>query len=75
MAISTLITAHKYLGLIGSVGFSTVLTGRASLMKCCSNRVPRINCPHRRRSPTEPSELLGSQAAEKVLDELRAGFD
>ena len=66
----------KYLDLIGSVGFSTVLTGRASLHEVLQKtRFPRLTVLTSGAVPPNPSELLGSMAAQKVLNELRAGFD
>jgi receptor protein-tyrosine kinase len=66
----------KYLGLIGSVGFSTVLTGRASLPEVLQRtRFPGLTVLTSGAIPPNPSELLGSLAARKVLSELRGGFD
>jgi capsular exopolysaccharide synthesis family protein len=67
---------HSYLGLIGSVGFSTVLTGRASLPEVLQKtRFPGLTVLTSGVVPPNPSELLGSQAAKKVLSDLRTGFD
>jgi receptor protein-tyrosine kinase len=67
---------HSYLDLIGSVGFSTVLTGRASLHEVLQKtRFPGLTLLASGAIPPNPSELLGSMAAHKVLNELRAGFD
>jgi capsular exopolysaccharide synthesis family protein len=67
---------HTYLDLIGSVGFSTVLTGRASLHEVLQkSRYPGLTVLTSGGTPPNPSELLGSMAAHKVLNELRAGFD
>lgn len=66
----------KYLGLIGSVGFSTVLTGRASLHEVLQkSRFRGLTVLTSGTVPPNPSELLGSMAAQKVLNELRSGFD
>jgi capsular exopolysaccharide synthesis family protein len=66
----------KYLDLIGTVGFSTVLTGRASLHEVLQKtRFPGLTVLTSGAIPPNPSELLGSMAAHKVLNELRAGFD
>jgi capsular exopolysaccharide synthesis family protein len=66
----------KYLNLIGSVGFSTVLTGRASLHEALQkSRFRGLTVLTSGAVPPNPSELLGSMAAQKVLNELRAGFD
>jgi receptor protein-tyrosine kinase len=65
-----------YLGLIGAVGFSTVLTGRASLRDVLQKtRFPGLTALTSGVVPPNPSELLGSLAARKVLSELRGGFD
>jgi capsular exopolysaccharide synthesis family protein len=66
----------KYLDLIGSVGFSTVLTGRASLPEVLQrSRFPGLTVLTSGAIPPNPSELLGTKAAQKLLSELRAGFD
>lgn len=66
----------KYLGLIGSVGFSTVLSGAASLSDVLQKtRFPGLTVLTSGAVPPNPSELLGSLAAEKVLSEMRANFD
>ena len=66
----------EYLDLIGSVGFSTVLAGRASLHEVLQKtRFPGLTVLTAGAVPPNPSELLGSQAAKKVLSELRGGFD
>jgi receptor protein-tyrosine kinase len=66
----------KYLDLVGSVGFSTVLAGRASLNDVLQkSRFPGVTVLTSGAIPPNPSELLGSLAAKKVLDELRAHFE
>jgi receptor protein-tyrosine kinase len=66
----------KYLDLVGSVGLSTVLTGRASLNEVLQkSRFPGVTVLTSGAIPPNPSELLGSMAAKKVLEELRAHFD
>jgi capsular exopolysaccharide synthesis family protein len=66
----------KHLGLIGRVGFSTVLSGAASLSDVLQkSRFPRLTVLTSGAVPPNPSELLGSLAAQKVLGELRANFD
>ena len=66
----------KYLDLVGSVGFSTVLSGRASLDEVLQKtRFPGLTVLTSGAIPPNPSELLGSLAAKKVLSELRAQFD
>ena len=66
----------KYLDLVGSVGFSTVLSGRASLDEVLQKtRFPGLTVLTSGAVPPNPSELLGSLAAKKLLNELRAQFD
>ena len=66
----------KYLDLVGRVGFSTVLAGRASLDEVLQKtRFPRLTVLTSGAVPPNPSELLGSVAAQKVLGELRSRFD
>jgi receptor protein-tyrosine kinase len=67
---------HKYLDLIGSVGFSTVLSGRASLSDALQEtKFPNLTVLAAGPTPPNPSELLGSLTAKKVLSELRSEFD
>lgn len=69
-------TLAKYLDLVGSVGFSTVLSGRASLDDALQKtRFPGLTVLTSGAIPPNPSELLGSQAARKLLSELRSQFD
>lgn len=65
-----------YLQLIGSVGFSTVLSGRATLHQVLqTTRFAGLSVLTSGAVPPNPSELLGSMAAKKVLNELRGSFD
>jgi capsular exopolysaccharide synthesis family protein len=67
---------HKYLDLVGPVGFSTVLSGGASLTDALQKTsVPGLTVLTAGTVPPNPSELLGSQAAKKLLGELRAQYD
>lgn len=69
-------TLHKYLDLVGAVGFSTVLSGRADLEEALQQtKFPGLTALTSGAIPPNPSELLGSQAARKLLNELRAQFD
>lgn len=69
-------TLDKYLGLVGRVGFSTVLAGRVSLDDVLQKtRFPRLTVLTSGAVPPNPSELLGSLAAQKVFAELRSRFD
>lgn len=67
---------HKYLDLVGTVGFSTVLSGAASLDEALQKtRFPGLTVLTAGAIPPNPSELLGSQSARTLLGELRAKFD
>lgn len=69
-------TLAKYLDLVGPVGFSTVLSGRASLDEALQKtRFPGLTVLTSGSIPPNPSELLGSQSARKLLSELRSQFD
>lgn len=69
-------TLAKYLDLIGQVGFSTVLSGRADLDEALQKtRFPGLTVLTSGTIPPNPSELLGSQSARKLLAELRSRFD
>jgi receptor protein-tyrosine kinase len=69
-------TLHKYLDLVGSVGFSTVLSGRANLDEALQKtQFPGLTVLTSGAIPPNPSELLGSLTAKKLLAELRANFD
>lgn len=69
-------TLHKYLQLVGPVGFSTVLSGAISLPEALQKtRFPRLTVLTSGAIPPNPSELLGSQAARTLLNELRSEFD
>lgn len=69
-------TLHRYLDLVGSVGFSTVLSGAASLDEALQKtRFSGLTVLASGAIPPNPSELLGSQSARKLLGELRGRFD
>jgi capsular exopolysaccharide synthesis family protein len=66
----------KHLNLVGPAGFSTVLSGAATLSEVLQKtKFPRLTVLTSGAVPPNPSELLGSLAAQKVLGELRANFD
>ena len=66
----------KYLDVLGSVGVSTVLSGGAALEEVLQQtKFPRLSVLAAGPTPPNPSELLGSLAAEKMLSELRSKFD
>lgn len=67
---------HKYLGLVGQVGFSTVLSGAASVDEAIQKtQYPRLSVLAAGATPPNPSELVGSQTAKKLTEELRTRFD
>lgn len=69
-------TLHKYLDLVGPVGFSTVLSGAADLSDALQKtRFPGLTVLTSGAIPPNPSELLGSLSARKLLGELRVQFD
>jgi len=66
----------KYLDLVEPVGFSTVLSGQASLSEVLQEtRFHGLTVLTSGAVPPNPSELLGSLAAKNILSELRAKFD
>lgn len=66
----------SYLGLVGAVGFSTALSGAAPLEEVLQKtKYPRLTVLASGPVPPNPSELLGSQAARNLLEQLRAQFD
>lgn len=66
----------KHLDLVGRVGFSTVLSGQAGLEEVLQKtKFPKLTVLTSGPVPPNPSELLGSLAAQKVLSEMRSNFD
>lgn len=66
----------KYLDLVGPVGFSTVLSGGAPLDDVLQKtQFPHLTVLTAGPIPPNPSELLGSLAAKKMLGDLRSKFD
>ncbi|OZC75199.1 protein tyrosine kinase [Rhodococcus sp. 06-462-5] len=66
----------KYLGLIGSVGLSTVLAGQAKVDEVLQpTRYEGLQAMASGPIPPNPSELLGSEASRALLVELRSKFD
>jgi receptor protein-tyrosine kinase len=66
----------KLLGLIGTVGFSTVLSGQITLADALQKTsVPNLTVLTSGAIPPNPSELLGSLVAKRVLDDLRQHFE
>ncbi|PND57594.1 protein tyrosine kinase [Mycobacterium sp. ENV421] len=69
-------TLARYLDVVGSVGFSTVLSGAAPVADVLQKtRFPRLTVLTAGPNPPNPSELLASQAAKNLLAELRSQFD
>lgn len=69
-------SVDKYLDLIGSVGFSTVLSGSVSLSEVLQTTTfTNLTVLTSGTTPPNPSELLGSQAAKNILSQLREKFD
>ncbi|UJL31478.1 polysaccharide biosynthesis tyrosine autokinase [Mycolicibacterium vanbaalenii] len=69
-------TLNKYLDMVGPVGFSTVLSGGVELSEALQKtRFPGLTVLTSGAIPPNPSELLGSLAAKKLLSELRSQFD
>jgi receptor protein-tyrosine kinase len=66
----------KYLDLVGSVGFSSVISGGASLDDVLqATKFPRVTVLAAGTIPPNPSELLGSMATKKMFNDLRAKYD
>lgn len=66
----------EYLDLVGQVGLSTVLSGAASLSDVLQKTsYAGLTALTSGAIPPNPSELLGSMAAKKLLAEMRAHFD
>jgi len=66
----------KALELVGSVGLSTALSGAAPIDEVLQQtKFPRLTFLGSGQIPPNPSELLGSLAAGKLLGELRTEFD
>ncbi len=69
-------TVAKYVGVVGAVGLSTVLSGQTSLSEVLQQtRFPHLTVLSAGTTPPNPSELLGSRAAKRLLSELREKFD
>ncbi|GGG28030.1 chromosome partitioning protein [Rhodococcoides trifolii] len=66
----------KYLGLVGSVGLSTVLSGQASVSEVLQpTAFAGVDVLASGPLPPNPSELLGSESARTVINQLRDSFD
>lgn len=65
-----------YLNLVGAVGFSTVLSGGATIDDVLQKtEFSNLTVLTAGTIPPNPSELLGSLAAKRVFSDLRAKFD
>lgn len=66
----------RYLGLVDSVGVSTVLSGQADLDDVLqATAFPNLTVLAAGTIPPNPSELLGSSHASDLFENLRARFD
>lgn len=66
----------KYLDLVGAAGFSSVLSGGASLGEVLqTTQFKRLTVLTSGSTPPNPSELLGSLAAKRLFSDLRDTFD
>ncbi|NMM88411.1 protein tyrosine kinase [Rhodococcus sp. SRB_17] len=66
----------KYLGIIGSVGMSSVLSGQAELDDVLQqDGATGLTVLASGPIPPNPSELLGTDTARTILTELRSRFD
>ena len=65
-----------YLSVVGQVGLSTVLSGGSPLADVLQKtEYPGLTVLASGATPPNPSELLGSLAAKKLISEMRANFD
>jgi succinoglycan biosynthesis transport protein ExoP len=65
-----------YLGIDGTVGLTTVLTGQAEIQDAIQPfDDSTLDVLPAGQVPPNPSELLGSAAMDMLLDELRASYD
>lgn len=66
----------KYLGLPDAVGLSTVLSGGVPLADALqATKYPNLTVLAAGPTPPNPSELLGSQSAKNLINDLRDKFD
>lgn len=69
-------TLHRIFGLPGTVGLTNVLLGQCSLGQAIQNTgIEGLSMLAGGPVPPNPSELLGSEAMSRVLDELAGKFD
>jgi capsular exopolysaccharide synthesis family protein len=66
----------KYLNVVGQVGFSSVLSGATTLDEALQETgFEGLTVLSSGTVPPNPSELLGSMTAQKIISDLRARFD
>ena len=66
----------KYLDLVASVGFSSVLSGSIAVSEALqSTKYPGLTALTAGTTPPNPSELLGSLTAKRILSDLKSEFD
>jgi non-specific protein-tyrosine kinase len=68
-------TVAKILGLVGDIGLTTVLIGRAPLVSVLQNAGHNLAVLVSGAVPPNPSELLNSAAFKRTLDEVMQGVD
>jgi receptor protein-tyrosine kinase len=69
-------TVDRLTGLVGAVGLSTVLSGQIGLSDALQKTsVPNLTVLASGAIPPNPSELLGTLSAKRVLDDLRQSFE
>jgi tyrosine-protein kinase Etk/Wzc len=67
---------HRAFNLVQEPGLTDILVGTAMLREAVRpNVVPNLDVLPAGALPPNPSELLGSAAMHRLLDELRAGYD
>ena len=66
---------HRYTGLEGAVGLTTVLIGEADVEDVIQPWGPNLDVLAAGSVPPNPSELLGSRAMDRVLEEVRGRYD
>ncbi len=69
-------SVHTFFDVAGSAGFSTALSGAAEIADVLQHtEFPRLTVLTSGEKPPNPSALLGSMSARRLLDELRRRFD
>lgn len=65
----------KAVGIVGEVGFTTVLVGRAPVDSVLQSLGTNLTVMTSGAVPPNPSELLGSRHAREVIEQLSSEFD